>query len=99
MNVICGVLFSQDVTLNAVNDHQADISLVTARAGWSGLVSISAVHISGGAAVIAFGDEVQTIPVDVSSSYEGVINVRALDTMHISSGAVDAVIRVLIEIL
>ena len=99
MSVIRGVLFSQNVALNTANEHQADISLITTRPGWSGLVSVSAVHVSGGAAVIVFGDEVQTIPVDESSSYEGVINVRALDTMHISSGAVDAVIRVLIEIL
>lgn len=99
MNVIRGVLFSQDVTLNTANDHQTDISLATTRSGWNGLVSVSAVHVSGGAAVIVFGDEVQPIPVDANSSYEGVINVRVLDTMHVSSGSVDAVIRVLIEIL
>ena len=99
MSVIRGVLFSQNVALNTANEHQADISLITTRPGWSGVVSVSAVHVDGGAAVIAFGDEVQTIPVDENSSYSGVVDVSAIDVLHLSSGSTDAVIRVLVEIL
>ena len=99
MGIVKGIMLAGDFTLNSANSRSKEVTFETDNQDWDGTVYLSAILVSGGAVSLVLGSDTgHPIPIDDSGNYAGEINARDVPGFTVSS-SVDAVVRLVVEIL